>query len=78
MAQQELIQDNCDYFYYSKPGGGWWYNQIEAMVFAYRSGVPTVNGYSGGFPEGYPVESFTSSEDPNEIFDWIEKIDQRK
>jgi hypothetical protein len=78
VAQQELIQDNCDYFYYSKPGGGWWYNQIEAMVFAYRSGVPTVNGYSGGFPEDYPVESFTSSEDPNEIFDWIEKIDQRK
>lgn len=78
VAQQELIEDNCDYFYYSKPGGGWWYNQIEAMVFAYRSGVPTVNGYSGGFPKGYPVESFTSSEDPNEIFDWIEKIDQRK
>jgi len=78
VAQQELIQDNCDYFYYSKPGGGWWYNQIEAMVFAYRSGVPTVNGYSGGFPEGYPVESFTSSEDPNEIFDWIEKVDGGK
>ena len=78
VSQQEFIQNNCDYFYYSKPGGGWWYNQIEAMVFAYRSGVPTVNGYSGGFPAGYPVESFTSSEDPNEIFEWIENIDLEK
>lgn len=77
MSQKEEIKVNCDYFYYDFPGG-WWYDQIEAMTFAIQVGVPTVNGYTGAFPVGYPTESFTSNEEPLKIFDWISKIDPQK
>jgi hypothetical protein len=77
MSQKEEIKKNCDYFYYDFPGG-WWYDQIEAMTFAIQVGVPTVNGYTGAFPVGYPTESFTSNEEPLKIFDWISKIDPQK
>jgi hypothetical protein len=40
--------------------------------------VPTVNGYSGAYPPGYPVEPWISSDDPLKIFDWIKKIDSSK
>ena len=77
MSQRDEIKKNCDYFYYDFPGG-WWYDQIEAMTFAIQVGVPTVNGYSGAFPVGYPTENFTSNEEPFKIFDWISKINPQK
>lgn len=77
MSQKDEIKKDCDYFYYDFPGG-WWYDQIEAMTFAIQVGVPTVNGYTGAFPVGYPTESFTSNEEPLKIFDWISKIDPQK
>lgn len=75
MSKKSEILNKCDYFYYDKIGG-WWYDQIEAMTFSSQVGVPTVNGYSGAFPPGYPNEDFNSTELPNEIFDWIAKIDK--
>jgi len=78
VAFEEQIKEECDYFYFDFPGGGWWYEQIEAMALSMRTGVPTVNGYSGGFPNGYPVEVFNSTSEPYEIFSWIEKIDKSK
>jgi len=77
MATKVEIQKNCDYFYYDHPGG-WWFDQIEALTFAVQIGVPTVNGYSGAYPPGYPVEPWNSSDDPLKIFDWIKKIDSDK
>jgi hypothetical protein len=74
-SQIEEIKLNCDYFYYDYPGG-WWYDQIEAMVFSSKIGIPTVNGYSGAFPPNYPTEPFNSEKPPLKIFDWIEKIDK--
>ena len=74
MSQKSEIISKCDYFYYDVPGG-WWYDQIEAMTFAIQIGVPTVNGYSGAFPPGYPKEPFNSIAEPYAIFDWIGKID---
>lgn len=67
------VQENCDYFYYDTPGG-WWYDQIEAMIFAYQIGIPTVNGYSGGYPRQYPTKDFRDSAYTSEIFDWIDQI----
>jgi hypothetical protein len=77
MSQSSEIKKNCDYFYYDFPGG-WWYDQIEAMTFAIQIGVPTVNGYSGAFPVGYPTENFTSNEEPFKIFEWISNINPQK
>jgi hypothetical protein len=50
VAFEDQIKKECDYFYFDYPGGGWWYEQIEAMALSMRTGVPTVNVYSGGFP----------------------------
>jgi hypothetical protein len=72
-AQSREIKDKCDYFYYDYPGG-WWFDQIEAMTFSTQIDVPTVNGYSGGFPKNYPTESFLSEKMPLNIFTWIDDI----
>lgn len=69
------ITTKCDYFYFDAPGG-WWYDQIEAMYFAYKVGVPTVNGYSGGFPIGYPYLNFNEMNESKQIFTWISKISE--
>ena len=71
------IQNNCDYFYYDKPGG-WWYDQIEALSFAVQVGVPTVNGYSGAFPPNYPNRPWDQDSPSLEIYRWMEKIDKEK
>ena len=77
MSQKDEIKKKCDYFYYDFPGG-WWYDQIEAITFSSQIGVPTVNGYTGAFPVGYPNESFASIAEPLKIFNWISKIDPHK
>jgi len=77
ISMKSQIQRNCDYFYYDKPGG-WWFDQIEALTFAVQIGVPTVNGYSGAYPPGYPIEPWNSVADPLSIFAWIGKIDKEK
>ena len=77
MKQKQDIVANCDYFYYDFPGG-WWNEQIEAMMFSIQIGVPTVNGYSGAFPPGYPIESFNSTSEPLRIFRWINEISREK
>ena len=76
-SQAEEIKNNCDYFYLDHPGG-WWYDQIEAITFSAQIGIPTVNGYSGAFPNGYPVQSWNSTYTSNRIFDWMKIIDPDK
>jgi len=75
ISKKDEIIRKCDYFYYDKPGG-WWYDQIEAMTFSIQVGVPTINGYSGAFPPGYPTEPFNSDSPPKKIFEWISKVDK--
>lgn len=74
---KEVLTVECDYFYYDRPGG-WWYDQIESIVFASQIDLPTVNGYSGAFPKNYPVSAFESDVPSVSIFDWISKIDEDK
>lgn len=76
-SQEQEIKNNCDYFYFDHPGG-WWYDQIEAITFSAQVGIPTVNGYSGAFPEGYPIQSWNSTFGSFKIFDWISQIDSTK
>ena len=72
---KDEILSKCDYFYFDYPGG-WWYDQIEAITFSAQIGIPTVNGYTGAFPPGYPTEEFHSEKMPLKIFDWINTIDK--
>ena len=74
MATKLDVKKNCDYFYYDKPGG-WWHDQIEALSFAVQIGVPTVNGYSGGFPPNYPSKPWNYDAPSLEIFDWMNQIE---
>ena len=76
-SQAQEIKNNCDYFYFDHPGG-WWYDQIEAITFSTQVGIPTVNGYSGAFPGGYPIQSWNSTFGSFKIFDWISQIDTTK
>ena len=77
MKQKQDIVTSCDYFYYDFPGG-WWNEQIEAMMFSIQIGVPTINGYSGAFPPNYPTEAFNSTSEPLEVFRWINQISTKK
>jgi hypothetical protein len=77
MKQKQDIITSCDYFYYDFPGG-WWNEQIEAMMFSIQIGVPTINGYSGAFPPNYPIEAFNSTREPLQISRWINEISPEK
>ena len=77
LKQKQDIITSCDYFYYDFPGG-WWNEQIEAMMFSIQIGVPTINGYSGAFPPNYPTEAFNSTSEPLQIFRWINEISPEK
>lgn len=63
------IQKNCDFFILDKPGG-WWDDQISGMALSALSGIPTANGYSGGFPTGYPTKPWNFDGDISEILIW--------
>ncbi len=71
--QSKDLKLNCDYFIYDAPGG-WWSDQLKAMVFAYQYDVPTVNGYSGGFPSTYPTQEWLHEGDISGITEWIKSI----
>lgn len=49
------INPQCQSFFYTPLAGGddpWWY-QTDAMWASMERGVPTVNGYSGNWPNGW-------------------------
>lgn len=62
--QREVMRRRCDFFYSSPvlretptgsmAGPHYWKYQIDAMWAQLETGVPTLNGYSGSAPPGYP------------------------
>lgn len=69
LAQERTIKENCDFFVLDRPGG-WWDDQITAMSLSTIIGVPTANGYSGSFPQGYPVKNWHYEGDISGILMW--------
>jgi hypothetical protein len=65
------IRKNCDFFILDKPGG-WWDDQISGISLSVLAGVPTANGYSGGFPEGYPTKDWNYDGDVSGILTWAQ------
>jgi hypothetical protein len=76
-SQATDIKKNCDFFVYDAPGG-WWSDQLKAMGFAYQIDVPTVNGYSGYWPPGYPKQEWLHEGDISATLDWVRKIPRNK
>jgi hypothetical protein len=68
-AQEGTIKENCDFFILDRPGG-WWDDQVVATSLAALINVPTANGTSGGYPEGYPSKSWFYEGDISEILEW--------
>ncbi len=69
LAQKETIKENCDFFILDRPGG-WWDDQVTATSLVALTNVPTSNGTSGGYPEGYPSKNWFYEGDISEILEW--------
>jgi hypothetical protein len=56
-AVAQLIEPGCQAFVFSPIQGRWryWKYQLDAMWAGLYVGVPTLNGYSGNFPPGWPL-----------------------
>lgn len=61
----------CKSFILSTEGLEWWDDQLQAMITSAESGLPTVNGYSGGFPNGYPNLNWRSKSDLLSVGKWL-------
>ena len=60
VVEKTLIRENCDSFFLnpSESNQAKWLTQVEAMVIANSLGIETVNGYSGNWPNDWPIERY--------------------
>ena len=58
--EKTLIRENCDSFFLnpSESNQAKWLTQVEAMIIANSLGIETVNGYSGNWPNDWPIERY--------------------
>lgn len=75
-ALARRVDPACEAFFYTAseaPRSGAFLNSLpsrfhaDALMASLEAGVPTVNGYSGGSPPGWPFEGSTLSGDEREI-----------
>jgi hypothetical protein len=71
-----LAQDICDSFYLNSEGEEWWNDQLDAMVLSARLNFPTVNGYSGGYPNNFPAQEWRSKTQVLPIVKWLNEYDK--
>jgi hypothetical protein len=70
-----VTEPECKSFILATEGLEWWDDQLQAMITSAETGIPTVNGYSGGFPKDYPNLNWRSSSDLLKVGQWLEKRD---
>ena len=68
-----IIEKGCNSFFVnpSKSDTTPWITQVDSMIISSLSNIPTVNGYSGNWPEGWPVKPYWGRAEVEEIKDWI-------
>lgn len=72
VIEKTLIKNKmCQSFYLDTEGIEWWNDQLEAMIISSSTGIPTVNGYSGGFPVDYPNQDWRSRADLGKVINWL-------
>jgi hypothetical protein len=71
-----LAQDICDSFYLNSEGEEWWNDQLDAMVLSARLNFPTVNGYSGGYPNNFPAQEWRSKTQVLPVIKWLSEYDK--
>jgi len=74
-VERTLIRENCDSFFLnpSESNPAKWLTQVEAMVIANSLGINTVNGYSGNWPNSWPIERYWGRATLTEIRQWSKK-----
>jgi len=70
-AFQNQIKLNCSSFVVDSPGRGWWDDQLQGMNLMSLTNVPTANGYSGGFPKGYPLGDWSQDSQLLGVGHWL-------
>lgn len=69
---QTLVNNkNCKAFYLDSEGIEWWNDQLDAMIISSTTGIPTVNGYSGGYPKNYPNQDWRGRADLGRVREWL-------
>jgi hypothetical protein len=67
----EAAMKTCSAFYLDTEGEEWWDDQLQAMVISARLNFPTVNGYSGGYPDNYPAQAWRSNTHLRSVVTWL-------
>ena len=67
----EAAMNNCSAFYLDTEGEEWWDDQLQAMVISAKLNFPTVNGYSGGYPDNYPAQTWRSNTELIGVVTWL-------
>jgi hypothetical protein len=75
IVMNSLTEHNCSYFFLnpSLSNVAPWITQVEAMTIANITGIPTVNGYSGNWPDGWPIQEYWGRATELEIKLWVNK-----
>lgn len=63
----------CDSFLLDRPDTGYWFDMIEAVALTTYLDKPSVNGYSGSIPPGYPSVDWYSDGDLASLANWLEE-----
>lgn len=72
-VEETLIRENCDSFFLnpSESNQAKWLTHVEAMVIANSLGIETVNGYSGNWPNNWPIERYWGRATLTDIGNWL-------
>ena len=70
-----LVEQKCGYFFLnpSLSNEAPWITQVDAITIANIIGIPTVNGYSGNSPDGWPIQEYWGRATESEIKLWVKK-----
>jgi hypothetical protein len=68
-----LKNNSCDAFFINPAKGdpAPWLTQVDAMALGMVSNIPTVNGYSGNWPNGWPITPYWGGATPESVTTWI-------
>jgi hypothetical protein len=64
--------------YTSRSPHMWTLYAIDAMFISLRYGLPTLNGYSAWYPEGWNLLNPQETEYTNDVRQWIERHELRR
>jgi hypothetical protein len=76
---RELHDAACDAFLYTtlpQEGAPWYGTTIDATSLAVAAQIPTINGYSGAFPPGYPIPYLVGPHSPEgraALLSWVSR-----